>query len=217
MSEPSNVLDAVRKALGRTAPLTAPPVPPAIDEPITRLVHSEVGLPELLAKTCKENKMGVAMLGPDELGPALVSYLREKGVKSVALPVSPLFTQLNVVQTLRDAGLSVRTWDEMSLDDVYEVDCGITDVWAAVAEVGCLVVRGTPQHGRAISLVPNLHIAIVEPKNLMPDLVDLFERMPKDQNDRWVLITGPSKTADIEMNLVTGVHGPGVVQVFILQ
>jgi L-lactate dehydrogenase complex protein LldG len=217
MSEESNVIDAVRKALGRTAPLTAAPVPPAISEPLTRLVHSDVGLPELLAKTCKENKMGVTTLGPDEFGEALVNYLREKNVKSIALPVSPLLSSLNVFQTLRDAGFAVRKWDEMSLDDVYEVDCGITDVWAAVAEVGCLVIRGTPQHGRAISLVPNLHVAIIEPKNLVPDLVDLFQKMPTSENDRWVLVTGPSKTADIEMNLVTGVHGPGVVQVFILQ
>ena len=66
--------------------------------------------------------------------------------------------------------------------------------------------------------MPPLHVAILEPKNFLPDLVDLFQLLSTDGGfSNVVLISGPSKTADIEMNLVTGVHGPGVVQLFILQ
>lgn len=217
MHDSPDVISAVRRALGRTAPLATPPVPPDIEEPVSRLVHSEVGLPELMARVAAQNKMGVTMTSPDELGEKLVEYVRSKGAKSIMLNVSPLLQQLGVAESLKKAGLSVRTWDEMALDDAYECDCGITDVWAAVAEVGGLVIRSSPEHGRILSLVPPLHIAIVEPKNLLPDLVDLFRKMPADQNDKFVIITGPSKTADIEMQLVTGVHGPGVEQVFLLQ
>jgi L-lactate dehydrogenase complex protein LldG len=62
------------------------------------------------------------------------------------------------------------------------------------------------------------HVAIVEPRQILPDLLDLFERVA-DEPDRsnLILISGPSKTADIEMNVVTGVHGPNVVQTFVLR
>lgn len=217
VTDPSNVIESVRRALGRTQRLTTPPVPPEIDEPITRLVHSDVGLPELLAKVATDNKMGVTTVSPDELCEKLVDFVRSKGVKSIMLSVSPLLERLGVAESLRKAGFDARTWDELSLDEAYEIDCGITDVWAAVAEIGGLVIRQSPGHGRVLSLVPPLHIAIVEPKNIVPDLVDLFRMLPADQNDKFVIITGPSKTADIEMQLVTGVHGPGIVRLFLLQ
>src|SRR5262245_24504574 len=140
MSESSDVIESVRKALGRTAPLTTPPIPPAIDETITRLVHTDIGLPELFAKIAKENKMSVAMVGPDELAAKLVEFLKSKSIKTIALPLSALFEKIGLVDTLREAGFDARTWDSMTLDEAYEIDCGITDVWAAVAEVGGLVI-----------------------------------------------------------------------------
>jgi L-lactate dehydrogenase complex protein LldG len=93
----------------------------------------------------------------------------------------------------------------------------VTEVTYAVAETGSLIIRATPQHGRALSLVPPVHVAVVQPKQILPDLVDLFEQLAREGADNTVIITGPSKTADIELTLVTGVHGPGVVHVFILQ
>jgi L-lactate dehydrogenase complex protein LldG len=88
----------------------------------------------------------------------------------------------------------------------------------AIAETGSLVIKSSAQHGRAISLVPIVHVAIVEAKNCIADLLDLMELLGKEGVGNNVsIITGPSKTADIEGALVTGVHGPGEVQVFILQ
>ena len=57
--------------------------------------------------------------------------------------------------------------------------------------------------------MPFVHVAVVEPKNFLPDLLDLFQRLKDEGIGGGVtMISGPSKTADIEMNVVTGVHGP---------
>jgi L-lactate dehydrogenase complex protein LldG len=218
MSRKAAVIESVRKALGRTGPLTAPPAPPEIDESITRLVSSEIGLAELFATMAGQNKMGLEAVSFSELAPRLIEYLRSKGCLRVALPGSLLLRQLRLIEALREAGLDARSWDQLALDELYDFDAGVTDVYAAVAETGSLVIRASTDHGRALSLVPPIHVAIVEPRNYLPDLVDLFDKLACDGcGSNTVIITGPSKTSDIEMNLVTGVHGPTTVHVFALQ
>jgi L-lactate utilization protein LutC len=213
-----SVLDRVRKALGRTGPVTAPPPPPEILEPVARLVHSDIGLPELFAKRAADNKMHVDLAYAEEVAGSVVAFLQAKGLKRIALPVSPVLERLGVVAALRAAGLEARTWDEMTLDELYEFDASVTDATYAVAETGSLVIRSSPQHGRALSLVPLVHVAIVEPRNCVPDLLDLFEVLGREGvGNNVTIVTGPSKTADIEGALVVGVHGPGEVQVFVLQ
>jgi L-lactate dehydrogenase complex protein LldG len=217
MTDTTEVISKVRAALGRTAPLASAPLPPALDEPITRLVHSDVGLAELFVKSAIENNMLAEMVSANDLGEKLVAFLRENKVRRIALPQSPLLEKLGIPEALRADGFDCKRWDQITLDELYDFDAGVTDVYAAVAETGSLVVRASAGHGRALSLVPPVHVAIVEPKNLLADLVDLFQKMNADSVASSVsIISGPSKTSDIEMNLVIGVHGPVVVKVFVL-
>jgi len=216
MNDPSNVIATVRKSLGRTAAVT-PPAPPVLEPRLVRLVMTDIGLPELFTRRAKEVKIGVRPLRVDDLHVQLVGYLNEKNVRSIALPRSDFLDRLDVPRVLREAGFDVRLWTEMSLDDLYDIDASVTDVWRVVAETGSLVMRASAEHGRALSLVPPLHVAIVEPKNCLADLMDLFELLTHEgAGSATHIITGPSKTADIEMNLVIGVHGPGAVEVFLL-
>src|SRR4051794_30849213 len=142
MSESTDpVIESVRRALGRAAPLSAPPVPPPIDEPIVRLVHTDLGLPELFARVARENKIGVETVYVDELPAKLVEFLAAHNVKTIALPVSKFLQKLGILDALRAAGLDARTWDTLTLDQLYDIDCGVTDVWLAIAEVGGLVMR----------------------------------------------------------------------------
>lgn len=217
MHDDNGVIEKVRRSLKRVPGQSVPAVP-VLDEPNVRLVLSDIGLPALFEKRAKENKIGVTPLRVEALHEELVSYLKSKGVKSIAMPKSKFLDRLEIERVLRDAGFAVKVWGQMTLDEVYDVDASVTDVWRAVAETGSLVMRPSPEHGRCLSLVPPLHVAIVEPKNCVGDLIDLFELTTNDTAaSATVLISGPSKTADIEMNLVTGVHGPGVVQVFLLK
>jgi L-lactate dehydrogenase complex protein LldG len=192
------------------------PVPPELPEHIVRLVQSEIGLAELFAKRAEQNKMHVVGVGVEELVGKVVECLRGLGCARIALPKSAFLERLGIVEGLRSAGLEARTWDGITLDELYDYDAGVTDVYAAVAETGSLVIKNSAEHGRALSLVPAVHVAIVEPKNLVADLVDFFEKLQRDGGGATI-ITGPSKTADIEMDLVVGVHGPGRVEIFVLQ
>jgi L-lactate utilization protein LutC len=162
--------------------------------------------------------MNVEPAFAEEVAAKVVGYLVGRGLRRIALPDSPVLERLGIVKALRDAGLDARTWGEMTLDQLYDFDAGVTDVTYAVAETGSLVIQTGPGHGRAISLVPSVHVAIVEPKNCVADLLDLMEKLGESGvGNNVTIITGPSKTADIEGALVVGVHGPGEVRVFMLK
>jgi L-lactate dehydrogenase complex protein LldG len=151
------------------------------------------------------------------LAPAIVAFLRESNCRRIALSKSPILETLKVLPALREADFDAKFWPDMTLDELYEYDCGVTDVTYAVAETGSIVIRFTPDHPRCISLVPMYHVAILEPKIFLADMLDLMDKLAKDGCANGVcMISGPSKTADIEMNVVTGVHGPNVVKAFIL-
>jgi L-lactate dehydrogenase complex protein LldG len=211
------VIEKVRRALGRVSPLTTPPTPPAIEEPVARLVYSAIGLPELFQKRAGEMKMLVEPVRVDDLLEHMATFLRQQKCQKVMLSDTPLLTRLRAAEVLEASGLFARRWGQMTADDAYEFDAGVTDVDYAVAETGTLIVRHRPEHGRLLSLVPFVHVAVVEPKQLLPDLIDLFDVLGREGTGSGVtMISGPSKTADIEMNTVTGVHGPNVVKAFLL-
>lgn len=213
MTARETVLRSVRRGLGRSATPLQAPSPPAIEEHITRLVRSGIGLPDLFARMARQNLMLVEAVSAGELALRLIDFLRSRACRRVAIADGALSATL-----LTDAGFEVRRWSGITLDELYDFDCAVTDVHAAIAETGSLVVRGSAGHGRALSLVPPIHVAIVRQDQILADLVDLFAALCQDTHpSNIVIITGPSKTADIEMNLVTGVHGPGVVQVFMVQ
>jgi L-lactate dehydrogenase complex protein LldG len=85
---------------------------------------------------------------------------------------------------------------------------GITRAVGAVAETGTLILTDETTSSRLAALTPWIHVAVVDPATIHPDLPQAVAAMPDDANVIWV--TGPSKTADVEGILIEGVHGPGV-------
>ena len=98
------------------------------------------------------------------------------------------------------------------------VDVGITSVDYALADTGTLVMLSSPREARMISLLPPAHIAVVPRARILTGLDELFSLLPNpaEASSSMVLITGPSRTADIEQILVRGVHGPGQLSVVVV-
>jgi L-lactate utilization protein LutC len=185
---------------------------------VARLVHSNIGLAELFETRAIKQHMVAEPVSADELVDKTVAFLRERKCRRVMLSDTPLLQKFEVGDQLDEQGFEARYWSGITADAAYDYDAGVTEVDYAVAETGSLVIRHRPEHGRLLSLVPFVHVAVLDPKKIVPDLIDLFEILAKEGIGSGVtMISGPSKTADIEMNTVTGVHGPNVVRVFVLQ
>jgi L-lactate utilization protein LutB len=103
--------------------------------------------------------------------------------------------------------------------DVRIAEIGINFADYALADTGSLVFLTESHESRLISLLPPIHIAIVARKKILSGLDELFTLVPQPtaRSSAMALITGPSRTADIEMRLVRGVHGPGEIHVIIVE
>lgn len=97
-------------------------------------------------------------------------------------------------------------------------EVGITAADYALADTGSLVIFTESNESRLLSLLPPCHIAVIESSRIVPSLDDIFRLrpLPGAESSAMIVITGPSRTADIEMRLVRGVHGPGEIHVIII-
>jgi L-lactate dehydrogenase complex protein LldG len=96
---------------------------------------------------------------------------------------------------------------------------GITSADYALADTGTLVLLSSAAEARLISLLPPMHIAVLPKERVLTGLDELFTVLPNPAavTSSMVLITGPSRTADIEQILIRGVHGPGEVYAVIVE
>ena len=101
--------------------------------------------------------------------------------------------------------------------DVFEFDVGITTAQAAIAETGTLVLDSDRERHRLVSLLPPVHIAVVDAASIFQTLGEAlaFIHQNGDISPAVTFITGPSRTADIELTLTIGVHGPQQLYVIV--
>ena len=101
--------------------------------------------------------------------------------------------------------------------DQARAEVGLTGCDAALAETGSLVLLSGPGRSRTVSLLPPLHVALVGRDQITYSLGDFFaaSRARLRQSASCTIITGPSRTADIELTLTLGIHGPARVIVIV--
>jgi L-lactate dehydrogenase complex protein LldF len=103
------------------------------------------------------------------------------------------------------------------MDPDPSIRVGVTGALAGIAETGSLVLVGGEGRPLTTSLLPEIHIAILRVSDLVPTLSDGLHLPEIRPASSAVIITGPSRTADIEMTLTLGVHGPKELHVFLIE
>ncbi len=147
---------------------------------------------------------------PEELGQQLRALLAaEDHTEILAWGADKLPEGL--VEDLKAAGIQVR------YDRDAEIKVGLTGVSAAVAETGSIVLTSGPGQPLFTSLLPEIHIAILYEDQIYKNLPQVLHLQEIQNAASVVMISGPSRTADIEMTLTIGVHGPGDIYVFCLR
>ncbi|MGD9581533.1 MAG: LUD domain-containing protein, partial [Vampirovibrionia bacterium] len=108
--------------------------------------------------------------------------------------------------------------------EFIDADVGITGANILVAKTGSVIIVTNEGNGRLVSTLPNVHIVITTPEKIvttMQDATEILDILPKSSVGQPIssyvsIISGPSKTADIEKELVFGVHGPEFVYVILM-
>ena len=96
------------------------------------------------------------------------------------------------------------------------VRAGVTGALCGIAETGSLVLISGAGQTLTASLLPKIHVAVLRTSQLVPTLAEALRRPEVRTAPAGVIVTGPSRTADIEMTLTIGVHGPGELHVFLI-
>lgn len=130
-----------------------------------------------------------------------------------------LLDRLELADRLRSRGCAVvRRWDGIA--DPDRPGIAVTGATVAVAESGTLGLVAEAEQGRLASVVTPVHVALLTPDQIVATLAEALERfeaiLGRGESSAAMLITGPSRTADIEGQLVVGVHGPAEVHCMLM-
>jgi L-lactate dehydrogenase complex protein LldG len=208
------ILSRVRASLGRTTTTLAPPVPSTARIPIRVAGEREAELNLLLGEITELGGHVRRLDDPSDLAAALAELIAAEQVARALLWQTPELRSLNLAETLARLGVEVLPI-HASLHQIAACDLGITGVDAALSASGTLLLRSGPDRPRTASLVPRVHLAILSPGVLRADLQAVLAGC-RDTSCA-TLITGPSRTSDIELTLTIGVHGPKVLYVWVLE
>jgi L-lactate dehydrogenase complex protein LldG len=204
MTARDQMLSRVRSALCRTAGAPDPPavrLRPEITPQIDRVENFRIALETLGGK--------VAFVRTPVEARAHVELILQ-GRRAIASR-APVLGACGIPAL---SGVSI----EFSREACAAADVGITSADYALADTGTLVLLTESLESRTLSLLPPCHVAVIDQTRILRGLDELFTLvpLPTERSSAMMLITGPSRTGDIEMRLVRGVHGPGEIHVVII-
>jgi len=147
-----------------------------------------------------------------------ISVDRVASMEDIPDRVADYLARENLPANIRmapDPSLSDILWDkrptltvsEGKTDGTHEV--GLTGAFLGVAETGTLIMRSGPEHPTTLNFLPDTHVVVLRKSQIVGSYEDAWDQIREGDMPRTVnLITGPSRTGDIEQTIFMGAHGP---------
>ena len=219
MSEQSR--ERIFARLRSAAATAASPV--AQPEPLPKVEFNYQEKIEKLKSLMEAMRTEVHITSEQDWTDLLQDILKQRQIKSLLYgPQTPIGAALQQKwQNAADGQPELVPYDvevEEIKERVFNVDAGITSTMGGIAETGALILWSSKEEPRLMSLVPPIHIAILRADKIYNSLLEVMQKenwsagMPTNA----FLISGPSKTADIELVLAFGVHGPKELIVLVI-
>jgi L-lactate dehydrogenase complex protein LldG len=203
VSAREDILAAVRAAVASA------PEPPVAEVP-RRATAADADVIALFVERVADYRAVVERCDPADLAARVRAALPE-GARVVVPPDLDLEVPGAVVDPSTGSGRR----DDLSAADLDALDAVVTRARLGIAETGTIVLDHGPGQGRrAITLVPDCHVCIVEAAQVVADVPDAFDVLEASRPLTW--ISGPSATSDIELDRVEGVHGPRILHVIVV-
>ena len=209
MSAREEILARIGTALGPV--VAVPDVPRAYDQ---AGAGPPAGDETVVARFCErvaEYRATVRRVGDGEVEDAVAEACRELGARRLAVPPGMSRRATGVELVVDDPPISAQSLDRF--------DGVLTGCALAIAETGTIVLDGGARSGRrAITLVPDYHVCVVEAERIVAAIPDAVAALAEAaaEGRPVTLVSGPSATSDIELDRVEGVHGPRTLDVFVV-
>ncbi len=176
-----------------------------------RRAHANGDLVGLFCARAADYRAEVRRVAVSQLATAVAEALAARAVRSVAVPADL------PAAWLAEVDAEVRRDDPpLSVSGLDACGAAVTGCAVAIAQTGTLVLDSGPRQGRrALTLLPDLHVCVVESARVLADVPDAVAALDPARPQTWV--SGPSATSDIELNRVEGVHGPRSLVVLVVE
>ena len=207
----SRVAEAVRA--GQRYRVHVPPVEPP---PVAQQDRGAL-ISQFVDELTQVGGTAACLKDAEELKQTLLGWFEQHEVKELLCWQDPLLEQLKLPDFLAREGF--RVWTPQRLRSLapqqrqqvcFQAQGGLAAAELAIAESGTVVLPSGPERPRQVSLLPPVVVVIVPAQKLVADLFDVFRSWGASAPGSYTaLVTGPSKTGDIQLQLTTGVHGPG--------
>lgn len=212
MNARHNILSRLRQAQVPPRPIPLLPESPA--EPLGEADFAQ--LTALLTAAHAE----VLAATPETWQAVLASACRKHNVRHLMLPSiqdMPALTSLSAWPDGPDLCVFDQAMETLK-DTLFSVDAGLTLADGGLTETGMLALRSSAEQPRSLSLVPPIHICLLETDQCVRNLPEALSHATwaRDLPSNLVFISGPSKTADIQQTLAYGAHGPKVLVVILI-
>jgi L-lactate dehydrogenase complex protein LldG len=199
------VLARIREALADA------PSAVAVPRDYERRLPADADLMSLFAERVADYRATIHRASTADLPATIAAVFAERGVARIVVPAG--FPDAWLAGTAAECITDDPTLSPTALDDV---DAVITTCAVAIAETGTIVLDGGNGQGRrALSLLPDRHLCIVDAGRIVGTVPEALERLDPSRPLTW--ISGPSATSDIELERVEGVHGPRILDVIVIE